>query len=209
MSAPLVRALQERLHGAGYVDLTTPFKVAGVEFAFTGAMRGREGRSLDLVLFVDATTGEFGDRDGARVRQRVEALSRALDVTESRYVITVILAGAMLSEGVEALSETCRVLQVDGIELDANGKPQNEAVAERLDDRIRVLLPLNLPTEVADGSENAPAMERLIGALPKGINKELIDAVVDASEDGEQAVTEAIALVIDRAFQHPDGEEQS
>lgn len=209
MSAPLVRAVQERLRGAGYVDLPTPFKVAGVEFAFTGAMHGREGRSLDLVLFVDTTTGDFGDRDGARVRQRVEALSRALDVTESRYVVTLILAGAMLSEGVEALSETCRVLQVDGVELDANGKPQNEAVAEKLDDRIRVLLPLTLPTEVADASGNAPAMERLIRALPKGMNKDLVDAIINASEDGEQAVTDAIALEIDRAFQQTDGEEQS
>jgi len=209
MSASLVRAVQERLRGAGYVDLPTPFKVAGVEFAFTGAMHGREGRSLDLVLFVDTTTGDFGDRDGARVRQRVEALSRALDVTESRYVVTLILAGAMLSEGVEALSETCRVLQVDGVELDANGKPQNEAVAEKLDDRIRVLLPLTLPTEVADASGNAPAMERLIRALPKGMNKDLVDAIINASEDGEQAVTDAIALEIDRAFQQTDGEEQS
>ena len=112
--SPLVQAIQERLRAGGYSDLSTPFKVAGVEFAFTGAMRGRDGRALDLVLLVDTTTGDFGDRDGGRVRQRVEALSRALDVTGSRYVVTVILAGAMLSEGIEALSETCRVLQVEG-----------------------------------------------------------------------------------------------
>ena len=119
--SPLVQAIQERLRGAGYSDLSTPFKVAGVEFAFTGAMRGRDGRALDLVLVVDTTTGDFGDRDGARVRQRVEALSRALDVTGSRYVVTVILAGAVLAEGIEALSETCRVLQVERVALDDQG----------------------------------------------------------------------------------------
>lgn len=107
--------------------------MAGVGFEFTGAMRGRDGRSLDLVLLVDTTTGDFGDRDGARVRQRVEALSRALDVTGSRYVVTVILAGAALAEGVEALSETCRVLQVESVALDDQGKPLNEAAKRQLD----------------------------------------------------------------------------
>jgi len=86
-------------------------------------MRGRDGRALDLILLIDTTTGDFGDRDGGRVRQRVEALSRALDVTGSRYVVTVILAGAVLTEGIEALSETCRVLQVEGVALDREGKP--------------------------------------------------------------------------------------
>jgi hypothetical protein len=97
-SSPLIQAIQERLRSGGYSDLSTPFKVAGVEFAFTGAMRGRDGRALDLVLLVDTTTGDFGDRDGGRVRQRMEALSRALDVTGSRYVVTVILAGAVLAQ---------------------------------------------------------------------------------------------------------------
>src|SRR5688572_26806439 len=129
-SSPIVLAIQARLRKAGYSDLSTPFKLAGVDFAFTGAMRGRGGRALDLVLLVDTTTGDFGDRDGARVRQRVEALSRALDVTGSRYVVTVILGGAVLSEGVEALSETCRVLQVEAVSLDAEGKPVDET-AER------------------------------------------------------------------------------
>jgi hypothetical protein len=108
-NSPLIQAIQQRLRDTGYSDLPTPFKIAGVEFAFTGAMRGRAGRALDLVLLIDTTTGDYGDRDGRRVRQRVEALSRALDVTGSRYVVTAILAGAVLAEGIEALSETCRL----------------------------------------------------------------------------------------------------
>ena len=66
-------------------------EVANVEFSFTRALRGSDGRSLDLIILVDTTTGDFGDRNAGRVRQRVEALSRALDVTGSRYVVTVIL----------------------------------------------------------------------------------------------------------------------
>lgn len=197
----MIRAIRTCLKAAGYVDLATPFKVAGVEFAFTGAMRGSDGRALDLVLLVDTTTGDYGDRDGARVRQRVEALSRALDVTGSHYVVTVILAGAVLAEGVEALSETCRVLQVEGIALDADGEPVDDTALEQLKDRIRVLLPLSLPASSVEGTDSGPAMEQLVKALPKDLNQALLDAVIAASSNGEQAVTEAIAQVIDTAFQ--------
>lgn len=200
MSAPLVLAILSRLRTAGYVDLATPFKMAGVDFSFTGAMRGSEGRALDLILLVDTNTGDYGDRDGARVRQRVEALSRALDVTGSRYVITLILAGAVLADGVESLSETCRVLQVEGIALDTDGVPVDEAAREQLDDRIRLLLPLTLPAAVAENSGSGPAMEQLLRALPKNLNQTLLSAVIDASNDGEQAVTDAVALVIHQAF---------
>lgn len=204
--APLVQALQARLRVAGYSDLKTPFKVANVEFDFTAAMRGREGRSLDLVLLIDTTTGDFGDRDSARVRQRVEALSRALDVTGSRYVVTVILAGAVLIESVEALSETCRVLLVESIALNADATPAGELAERQLDDRIRVLLPLNLPAPLASTSDGGgPAIEQLIRALPSGTEKRLLEAVIAASSGGEQAVSEAIAIEINRAFE--DGED--
>lgn len=208
--SPLIQAIQERLRGAGYSDLSLPFKVAGVEFAFTGAMIGRNGRALDLVLLVDTTTGDFGDRDGARVRQRIEALSRAFDVTGSRYVVTVILAGAVLAEGVEALSETCRVLQVEGVALDDQRKPADETAERQLDDHIRVLLPLTLPAPIAETQDGSgPAMEQLVRALPAGMNKALVDAVIAASSAGEQAVTDAVALVINGAFQFEPGEEQT
>jgi len=208
--SPLIQAIHDRLCGANYGDLSTPFKVAGVEFAFTGAMRGSDGRSLDLVLLIDTTTGDFGDRDGGRVRQRVEALSRALDVTGSRYVVTVILAGAVLAEGIEALSETCRVLQVESIALDDEGKPADETAVRQLDDRIRVLLPLTLPVPLAEIQDGGgTSIEQLIRALPAGMSMTLVDAVITASSAGEQAVTDAVALMINGAFQPEVGEDQS
>ena len=201
-TAPLVQAILDRLHRAGYHDLSTPLRVAGVEFAFTGALRGRYGRALDLVLLVDTTTGDFGDRDGARVRQRVEALSRALDVTASRYVVTLILVGAALAEGVEALSETCRVLQVENIALDPAGQPANETAQQQLDDRIRVLLPLTLPLAATDAEAGSgPAMDQLIRALQHETDKAFRDAVVDASAAGEAAVTDAAAQAVGQPFQ--------
>jgi hypothetical protein len=207
-SSPLVRAIQERLRGAGYSDLSTPFKLAGVEFAFTGAMRGRDGRALDLVLVVDTTTGDFGDRDGARVRQRVEALSRALDVTGSRYVVTVILAGAVLAEGIEVLSETCRVLQVERVALDDQGKLVDETAGRQLDDRIRVLLPLTLPVPIAETQDGSgSAMEQLVRALPADTDMALVNGVVAASSAGEQSVTDAVARIINGAFQSESAEQ--
>lgn len=208
--SPLVQAIQERLRNAGYSDLSTPFKVAGVEFAFTGAMRGRAGRALDLVLLIDTTTGDFGDRDGGRVRQRIEALSRALDVTGSRYVVTAILAGAVLANGIEALSETCRVLQVEGIAFNDEGKPADPIAERQLDDRIRILLPLTLPVLLPDGQDGGgPAMEQLVRALPAGTNKAVVDAAIGASGAGEQAVADAVALVISGAFEsEPEGDKE-
>jgi hypothetical protein len=89
--SPLLRAILDRLRLANYQEIQTPFRAAGVPFQFTAALRGRAGRSHDLVLLVDTTTGDAADRNAERVRQRIEALSRALDITRPRLVITVIL----------------------------------------------------------------------------------------------------------------------
>lgn len=204
--APIIHAIQERLRVAEYTDLAVPFKVAGVEFAFTAAMRGHDGRALDLVLMVDTATGDFGDRVGASVRQRVEALSRALDITGSRYVVTVILAGAVLLEGIEALSETCRVLLVEGVALDDQGRPAGEVAQLQLDDCIRVLLPLTLPAHLAQSQNGSgPALEQLIRALPASNDSALVDAVIAASTDGEQAVIDTISQMINVVFQADPG----
>lgn len=201
-NSPLIVAIQDRLRVAHYFDLPTPLRAAGVDFDFTGAMLGRGGRALDLVLLIDTTTGNFGDRDSTRVRQRIEALSRALDVTSSRLVVTAILAGAALAESIGALSETCRVLQVESATLDNNGKPVSDAAQQYLDDSIRVLLPLTLPSFISEDQDGGdPAMDQLTRALPSGINRTLVEAVIAASSTGEQAVTEAASQLINHSLQ--------
>jgi hypothetical protein len=204
--APLIRAIQERLRKGGYDDIFTPFSVAGVAFEFTAAMRGTKGHALDLVLLIDTTAGDYGDRDGSRIRQRVEALSRALDITESRLVITAILAGAPLLQSVDAMTETCRVLYVEGLAIDAAGKPVDAITQNRLDDRIRLLLPLDLPPVVSlEGG--SLAVEQLIQSLTTAIvQPDLLQAVIQASADGESAVTNAIAKKIGEIL---EPEEQS
>jgi len=199
--SPLIRAIQERLRAGGYQDLPTPFQVAGVDFEFTAAMRGKGGRALDLILLIDTTTGEFGDRDAARIRQRVEALSRALDLTESRFVITAILAGAPLLGSIEALTETCRVLYVEALAVDVAGKPIDEQTKNLLEDRIRLLLPLDLPRPVALEGGSGPAVEQLIRSLTSdAVDQDLLGTLIEASKNGELAVTSAIARLIGKAL---------
>lgn len=199
--ALLVQALVSRLKACGYESLETPFRVASVEFQFTAALRGSEGRSLDLVLIVDTSTGAHGDREPERVKRRVEALSRALDVTGSRYVLTVILAGAALAGNIDALSETCRVLNVEGVRFNEDGEPENAGAVEALDDQIRLLLPLELN---GAGNEPAPtslnAMAMLAATLPADFDFDLLNKLVIASAVGEDAVETAIGAALDAAL---------
>jgi hypothetical protein len=199
--SPLVSAIVRRLKADGYVDVPTPFQVATVSFNFTAALRGSEGRALDLILVVDTTTGDFGDRDIVRVRQRIEALSRALDVTGSRYVLTAILAGAVLTGEVETLAETCRVLTISDIPIDATSMPEGDAAALLLDDRLRVLLSLDLPVrEAVPDDLKVGAIDLLIAALPTDVDPALLAALIEATDGGEDAVAAAMGDALNQAL---------
>lgn len=191
--ALLVRGLVLRLQAAGYKALETPFRVASVDFDFTAALLGTGGRSLDLILIVDTATGQFGDRDAASVRQRIESLSRALDVTQSRYLLTVILAGASLATLIDSLSSICRVLTIEGAALEPDGRPSSDEAKEVLDDHIRLLLPLDL--QIDDGPGEAlltDPIAELLTALPATLDQGLLSGIADASARGEDAVTRAL-----------------
>lgn len=189
----LVRGLVRRLGDAGYKPLETPFRVASVDFDFTAALLGTNGRALDLVLIVDTATGEFGDRNATSVRQRIESLSRALDVTQSRYLLTIILAGATLGSLVDALSSICRVLNIEEASLEPDGRPRDDAAKEALDDHIRLLLPLDLTIDAAVPEEapKDPLAELRLG-LPSNIDPALWAAISEASSRGEDAVERAL-----------------
>ena len=204
MSASLlVEALVQRLRDAGYDSLPTPFRVASVNFDFTAALRGRDGRALDLVLIIDTSTGEHGDRDPQAVRLRLESLSRALDVTQSRYLLTVILAGATLAGDIDALTQTCRVLTVEAAALDEDGRPLNREAAEAFDDQIRLLLPLDLPTGGEQPETTIDAIAALSAVLPKGLNADLATAIIAASTQGDQAVTSALSRILTDSLRLP------
>ena len=198
--APLIRAIQEQLRAGGYEDVPTPFRVAAVGFEFTAAMRGQGGRALDLILLIDTTTGDFGDRDADRIRQRVEALSRALDLTESRLVITVILAGAPLLGKIEALSETCRVLYVEALPIDY---PANQSMTGRgIGWQIGFVFCFRFPSSSGRCRKRENAGCRAVdpNLTSNGVDQGVLDVLIEASKKGEGAVTAAIASVIGRAL---------
>jgi len=192
----LVRALVSRLSEAGYELLPTPFRIATVAFEFTAALRGSRSRALDLVLVVDTTTGDFGDRRTERVRQRVEALGRALDVTGSRLAVTLILAGAALAGQVEGLAELCRVLIVDDVTINSDAKPATPAAAAQLDDRIRLLLPLDIPARPAGLEGSSGTMTSLRASLEGKVDADLVERLLSASDTGEKAVSEALGRAL-------------
>lgn len=193
----LVTALVHRLEKARYHRLPIPFRVASVAFEFAAALRGSGARALDLVIVIDTATGSESDRDGKSVRHRVEALSRALDVTSSRYTLSVILVGAALGDEVRALSETCRVLTVPSEALDATSGIELDKNPD-LDDHIRVLLPLELPDEEQVSADGLPStLVLLTKELPESPDSVLLQDLIRGSYRGEQGVRAALGKRID------------
>ncbi len=191
-TSALASAIITRLEAVGYRQLQTPFKVASVRFDFTAVLQGQDGRGIDT------SAGEHGDKSGERTRQRIEALSRALDVSGSHLVLTAILAGAPLpTVDVDALSRICRVLTVDGIDLTPAGLPATETVARDLDDRLRVLLPLKLEDENGLAADPTGEIEK---RLPGTVDPNLAKTFLAASGRGERAVSRVLSEFLEAAL---------
>lgn len=205
--SPLVNMVADLLIEAGYEQLDTPFRVASVEFNFTLAFRGNARRANDLVLIVDTTTGEHGDRDGKRVSQRIAGLGRALDVSQSRLVITAILVGAVSYSSVEDLSENCRVLTVDNISTNHIDEEARQKAKRQLNDRISVLLPLTLPetSAIVDDDEQS-AIEQLRQAVPASMDQDFIGKIIEASSIGIEAVENSLITSLERSLEKEESD---
>ncbi|MBB3917723.1 hypothetical protein [Rhizobium fabae] len=100
---------------------------------------------------------------------------------------------------VEAIAETCRVLVVETLSQSSSGALE-PAVMRQLEDRIRVLLPLEIPPRADDEGSERGAIETLMNALPTATDTNLFDRVVDASAKGEEAVVAALSEVIGQSM---------
>jgi hypothetical protein len=157
------------LREASYERLPQPVEIAGIPFEFSAVVAASS--SLDLVVVVDTVT----DTDVASIRRRVEGLSRALDLVDSRRPLTVVLIGPEpVPELQLALTRVARVLVA--------GVPSGE---RELREAIAVLLPLELVTVTEMPESWRSAREKLLAAHPDAAD------LLDAAKVGPEEVAEA------------------
>jgi hypothetical protein len=174
---------------AGFRGLDTPVTIAGVKFDFDAVLVGT-GSMPDLVIVVDTTI----EKD-ERVRTKMEAVGRALDVVRSKRPLTVILAGPRPRTSVlEAISKVCRVLPIGTL----GGSESDEAA---LKNWLAVLMPLTLP-QVRDVI--ADPMSQLLESVDQGdlIVVELLAEAPHGVEGVEEAFHNLVRQALDEAEVH-------
>lgn len=184
----------ERLEAAGYRRVPTPFSVATISFDFTAALQGSGGRASDLVLVVDTSVTTDPLKVGERTRQRLEALARALDIAGSSLVLTAVLVGAPLSPPVvETISKAGRVLVI--VDDPRNAEPEDlETAIQAFDDRLRVLLPLQLMPNDEAGADPLGAVLRSLGS---NAIRNFAEPLFAQASRGDKSVTRALGDILE------------
>jgi hypothetical protein len=166
-----VDAAVQFLVEAGYRRLEMPLTVASVQFEFEAALVGT-AYMPDLVVVVDTV-----DEPPARIRQKVEALSRALDVVESRRPLTLVVVGPRPSATLlTALGRVCRVLPV--------GTTSGVVAAEQsLRHWLSVLTPLRtFEIKTAAADPTAELTSRLGDSLHLPVTSQLVNAAFSGAD---------------------------
>jgi hypothetical protein len=179
-SQPVTRVV-DILKNAGYRQRIAPLTVASVPFEFAALLLGSD-RANDLIIVLDTLV----DTE-ERIRQKVEGLSRALDLIGSRRPLTVVLVGPPPRPTVvEALARVSRVLTV--------GTPTGDNADRFLSDTLAVLLPLGLP----DASEAVvDPLTEVRKQLSTDVDQDVLAPLFAAAPSGTNAVKEALRLVLE------------
>jgi hypothetical protein len=158
--------------------------VASVPCEFAALLLGSD-RANDLIIIIDTLV------DGeSRIKQKVEGLSRALDLVASRRPLTVVLVGPPpRSVIMDALARVSRVLSV--------GTPTGENADRFLADTLAVLLPLSLP----DPSEAiVDPLNEIQTHVPPDLDADVVAPIFAAAPGGADAVREALREGLERSF---------
>lgn len=176
---------------AGYRRLRKSLEISSIKFDFSAALIGGE-RALDLVLVAD-TARESSER----LRQKLESLSRALDIVESRRSVTAVLVGPGLSAPtLEQIGRIARVLVIEPTS-DIDGDAD-------VHDKLAVLLPLPLVDSLSGLADSLGDLSRHLGkANDDPIAKELVTAATKGSE----AVVECLRTLVQGPLTQLDEEE--
>lgn len=189
-AAGAVEVVSKRLERVGYERVPGRFKVASITFDFPAVLTGSVERGSDLVVIIDAEEAKVDG--GNRARQRLEALTLALDVAQWQVVVTAILVGPPLSaSAIREMTQSCRVLTATQASIDGVDD------APSLDDRLRVLLPLDLGRG-ADGLVADP-IGHLSEQLRDTPDARLLGQLIDASLRGEDEVRRLLARSMESA----------
>jgi hypothetical protein len=190
----LIEYIAGRLIEVGFRPVATPFTVASVRFDFVAALQGKDGRSRDLILLVDTSLSDGSSKIGERTRQRLEALSRALDIAGSHLVLTVVLAGASLPQPtVELIARGARVLVVPEDPRLAAPDQAQEADLDFLD-RLRILMPLELGEDVGAAAD---PLGKVIEVLSTDELKSFAAKFIAQSARGERAVKADVKALLE------------
>lgn len=179
-SQPVTRIV-DILTSARYRHLKAPLAVASVPFEFAALLVGSD-RANDLIVVVDTLV------DGeVRIRQKVEGLSRALDLVASRRPLTVVLVGPPPRPSIiECLARVSRVLAV--------GTPTGDNADRFLTDALAVLLPLALP----DASEAvADPISELRKQLGADADQDALAPLLAAAPIGADAVKDVLRAMLE------------
>lgn len=169
-----VESVVDILANGGYSPLPRPVAVAGVPFDFDALLVGGD-RAFDLVVVADTVR-----ENNVRLRQRVEALARALDVVGSKRSLTVITVGPPPKRNeVNGMSRVSRVLSVS---------PRAHRSGE-IAEVLSVLLPLRLPT---GSSMLADPVESLAVWLSGQRERKALSSVLESAAGGAEEVTKSL-----------------
>ena len=181
---------------AGFRRLPTPLAIAGFKFDVPGALVGTD-KQPDLIVVTDTAfdTGE-------RIKNKIEAIARALDVVQSKRPLTAVLTGPRPSTHIlDSISKVCRVLPVGALseaDVVAMGDADQEA---GLRNWLAVLLPLKLP-QTTDAT--ADPIDELVGRLD-GKTQFVADMLTAAQYDAER-VDETFVGLISEALRSEEAE---
>lgn len=185
-SAPVQRVVA-MLAEAGYTARTPPLRVGSIPFEFAAMLTAE--RSLVLIVIID-TLEDPEDR----IQQKMDGLSRALDLVSSRRPLTAVLVGPTPRQAVmEALARIARVLPV--------GTPVEASADDSLRDSLSVLLPLTVPKVREQAAQSwEQVRQRVRDAHPSHDLTPLLDAAMEGSE----AVRDVLQVSLAEPLQEGD-----
>jgi hypothetical protein len=176
-------ALQILIGEGGYRELPKAFKVGSLSFEFDHALVAGE-RGNDLVLIIELK----GDTADDAIVRKILALTRALDVLQSRRSVTAVLtSGQAAPETVHSISRVCRVLAI--------GAPTGPTAIDTVRDWLSVLLPLSQPAAVDTLIDWEGDLRRRVPTATAGV---LMDELLGVATKGREAVEEVLANSIRR-----------